>query len=574
MKKCLIILLLMFLLGCKNSKNDVLSNDVQIQNNNISQQSISLVLKENADLTINERIELYRTLKRNEADAYNFENKDEITMYGYGLLWDNKPGEALEVFKLIVEQFPDWYNAYDSLGEAYFNLGEMDLAIKNYKKSLAMNPDNFNAEDMIARINFPNKKPINPSEKFAKIFPVEDYKADLDQLANKLLEVHPNALKFISKANFWKTVNEKKAAINENTTYAEFSWYCREIISSINCSHTSNNFSQDWDAMPIQLLFPLDVRWINERLYVIDGCTNANKVAVKDEITKINGLPVEDIVSEIYKHIPSQGHIETYKRHKFNYWATAMIPYALNFPKRFSIQIKEQKTPIILNALDAYPSFKEPFAKPCPDNLCLDFEYDKIAVLTISSFNYYPWNNLSEFENFIDDSFQKINQNKTENLIIDLRFNGGGSAESSIHLLKYLIGKPFAYFLNIDAETEEIMHQPFKKTYKGKLYFLIDGNGNSTTGHFMAMTKYHNLGTVIGEELGSNHFCTAGQTVLRLKYTKYQYYAANTTSQVAVKGLDDSKGILPDYEVIQPINDYLNNQDSVKEFTFKLIQNQ
>ena len=123
----------MFLLGCKNSKNDVLSNDVQIQNNNISQQSISLVLKENADLTINERIELYRTLKRNEADAYNFENKDEITMYGYGLLWDNKPGEALEVFKLIVEQFPDWYNAYDSLGEAYFNLGEMDLAIKNYK---------------------------------------------------------------------------------------------------------------------------------------------------------------------------------------------------------------------------------------------------------------------------------------------------------------------------------------------------------------------------------------------------------------------------------------------------------
>lgn len=571
MKKILVISLLSFLFGCQNYKSDAQSNNDSIQTKN----SISQVLKENGHLTINERIELYKELKDKKPKAYNFENKDEITMYGYGLLWKNNPKEALEVFKLIIEQFPDWYNAYDSLGEAYFNLGEMDSALENYEKSLAMNPNNFNAEDMIERIRFPDRKPITPAEKFVKVYSVEDYKADLDELANKLLEVHPNALKFISKEDFWKTVDEKKASINQNTTYAEFSWHCREIISNINCSHTSSNFTMDWDPLPISLLFPLDVKWINNRLYVIDACTNAEKVSIKDEITKINGLPVKDIVADIYKHIPSQGHIETYKRHQFNYWATGMIPYALNFPKTYTIQIEGQQESITLNPLDAYPSFKEPFTKPCSDNLCLDFKDAETAVLTISSFNYYPWNNLNEFEDFIDESFKKINKRNISNVIIDLRFNGGGSPESSIHLLKYLMDKPFYYFSNSHSySTGKGAHQPFENNYKGKLYFLIDGNGNSTTGHFMALAKYHKLGIIIGEELGSNQFCTAGQTVLRLKNTKFQYDVANSTSKVLVTGLDDSRGILPDHDVVQPIDDYLNNHDSVKEFVFKLINNQ
>ncbi|APY07337.1 peptidase S41 [Winogradskyella sp. J14-2] len=570
MKKVRFIFLLSFLFGCQNHQSDAQPNTHSVKTKN----SISQVLKANGHKTIKERIALYNQLKRKEPNTYNFENKDEITMYGYGLLWENNPREALEIFKLIVEQFPNWYNAYDSLGEAYFNLNKMDLALKNYKKSLAMNPDNFNAEDMIERIKFPNKKPLTPAEKFTKTYNVKAYKADLDELANKLLEVHPNALKFISKEDFLKTVEAKKASINQNTTYAEFSWYCREIISNINCSHTSNNFSVDWDALPIPLLFPLDVRWLNDRLYVIEAGTNNNKVSIKDEIVKINGLPVAAIITEIYKHIPSQGHIESYKRHQFNYWAIAMISYALNFPKTYTIQIKGQQAPIVLKPLDAYPSFKASFTKSCADNLCLDFKDAETAVLTISSFNYYPWNNLNEFENFINQSFKKINEKNIKNLIVDLRFNGGGSPQSSIYLLRHIMDKPFSYFLNSDNEKENIIYRPIKNTYKGKLYFLIDGNGNSTTGHFMAMVKYHNLGTILGEELGSNHFCTAGQTVLRLKNTRFEYYVANATSQLPLTGLDPSRGILPDYEVVQPIDDYLNNHDSVKEFTFKLIKNQ
>ena len=179
------------------------------------------------------------------------------------------------------------------MGEGYFVIGNFDLALQNYEKSLAMNPQNFNAEDMIERIKFPDRKPLTPKEKFEKIYAVEAYKSDLDQLGKKLLEVHPNALKFISEKAFWNSVEEKKSLITAQTTYAEFVWYCKEIIANVNCSHTYNSdFFDEWEMLPQRLEFPLEVRWMNNALVVVDSGENAEKVSAKDEIASINGIEV------------------------------------------------------------------------------------------------------------------------------------------------------------------------------------------------------------------------------------------------------------------------------------------
>jgi hypothetical protein len=41
--------------------------------------------------------------------------------------------DAIEIFKLNVEMFRQGFNAYDSLGEAYMENGDKQLAIQNYK---------------------------------------------------------------------------------------------------------------------------------------------------------------------------------------------------------------------------------------------------------------------------------------------------------------------------------------------------------------------------------------------------------------------------------------------------------
>lgn len=574
----LVLLCLIILPSCGTKKSDTSTlQDPGPELTQAKKLSISEKLKENSHLPVEERVALYHRLKKENPEGYNFENEDELTMYGYSLLWSNLTEEAIAIFKLIVEQFPESSNPYDSLGEGYMVNGDTTRAIANYKRSLELNPDNFNAEDQIERMRYPDRVPPSPAERFVKVFTQKEYQEDLDQLGKKLLEVHPNALKFITKEDFWKIIEEKKGLITNHTTFGEFNWHCSEIIASINCSHTSmGSFFPESEMLPSTLRFPLQIRWVNDQLFVIDPLNNADRVALKDQILTINEQPVADLIRSIYSHIPSQGYIETTKKHFFNTWATAMIPYALGFPKTYEIRIKGKENRI---ALKEATNYKEPFFDPsiktCEDNLCFDLlDNRKDAVLTISSFNYYPWNNLNVFEDFMDKSFIEIQEEGIENLIIDLRFNGGGSPESSIHLLRYLVNKPFTYFVNSGYGAEDgrsVQYYPFENTFKGKCYFIIDGHGNSTTGHFMSLVKVLNLGTIVGEELGSNQFCTAGQTICRLSNTKLEYYVANSTSIAASESLPDETGILPDHYVTQSINDYLNKVDAVKEYTLGLI---
>ena len=544
--------------------------------------SISEVLQANGNLSIEERISLYLRLKEESPEAYNFKNEDEFTMYGYRLLWDDKTTEALEVFKLLVSQFPASANTYDSVGEAYLVLGNKMLALTNYQKALAMNPDNFNAEDVINRIQHPDDVPKKDEEKFAEVYSAAAYNADLDQLAARLLKVHPNALKFITAEDFQALIVQKKELMTDETTYAEFRWHCAEVIAALNCSHTSTGrFSLESRMMPIALRFPVQTRLVGDQLFVVDPMGNKGKLAIKDELLAINGIPVAQVVEKIYRRIPSQGYVETTKRHEFNFWGTGMIPFALNFPEQYEVTVKGKKAPVLLTAATTVRNhFGNPAIKPCKDNLCFEVleEDASTAILTISSFNFYAWNNLDVFKDFIDNTFKEIEAKGIEHLIIDVRYNGGGSMESSIYLLRHLYDQSFTYTSReeFEGKTEsggtEKPKQPFANTYKGKLYFLIDGNGNSTTGHFMSLAKVWKLGTIIGEELGSNQFCSAGQTVCRLSNTRLMYFVANNTHVSTATSLPDEQGIMPDHQITQSIDDYLNKVDTVKEFAVKLTR--
>lgn len=101
---------------------------------------------------INTAIEQYYELKAKYPDKYDF-RESELNALGYQLLRTNKIKEAIEIFKLNVEAYPDVYNTYDSLAEAYMLNGDKELAIKNYAKSLVLNPKNTNAIEMLEKIS-------------------------------------------------------------------------------------------------------------------------------------------------------------------------------------------------------------------------------------------------------------------------------------------------------------------------------------------------------------------------------------------------------------------------------------
>ena len=108
---------------------------------------LELLLAGNAEAAV----QAYQDLKaKNPEDPAVAENR--LNSLGYRFLGEKKLPEAIAVFKLNVELYAQSWNVYDSLGQAYMMSGDKDLAIANYEKSLALNPNNTNGAEMLKRL--------------------------------------------------------------------------------------------------------------------------------------------------------------------------------------------------------------------------------------------------------------------------------------------------------------------------------------------------------------------------------------------------------------------------------------
>lgn len=93
----------------------------------------------------------YRAWKTNPATAGLF-TELEVNALGYGLMGAGRVAEAIRVFRLNVESYPNSFNTYDSLAEAYMTDGQRDKAVEFYQKSLAKNPANTNATQQLQKL--------------------------------------------------------------------------------------------------------------------------------------------------------------------------------------------------------------------------------------------------------------------------------------------------------------------------------------------------------------------------------------------------------------------------------------
>ncbi len=76
----------------------------------------------------------------------------EVNALGYQVMSSGRVQDAIAVFKLNVEAYPNSFNVYDSLAEGYKVAGERELAIEFYEKSLELNPANTNAVRMLEEL--------------------------------------------------------------------------------------------------------------------------------------------------------------------------------------------------------------------------------------------------------------------------------------------------------------------------------------------------------------------------------------------------------------------------------------
>jgi len=85
---------------------------------------------------------------RGQADKYTFDER-EFNALGYRLLGREAFAEAIAVFRMNAEMYPDSANVYDSLAEAYLHNGDKEKARANYEQVLAREAENSNAKRML-----------------------------------------------------------------------------------------------------------------------------------------------------------------------------------------------------------------------------------------------------------------------------------------------------------------------------------------------------------------------------------------------------------------------------------------
>jgi CubicO group peptidase (beta-lactamase class C family) len=106
------------------------------------------ILARGADVALRE----YREWRKGRA-AGELVNEGRMNGLGYDLLYGLKRvKDAIEVFKLNVEDYPESSNVYDSLGEAYAVNGDRELAIKNYERSIELNPKNTGGIEALKKL--------------------------------------------------------------------------------------------------------------------------------------------------------------------------------------------------------------------------------------------------------------------------------------------------------------------------------------------------------------------------------------------------------------------------------------
>jgi Tfp pilus assembly protein PilF len=108
-------------------------------------------------------IRAYQQLK--QANSGDFAvDKQTLISVGYTFLNRGQIQDAIQVLKFDVEEFPEYWNTYDTLAELYVHAGNKELAILNYKKSLALNPDNQGAVKALKTLEGkgPNHSKLDP----------------------------------------------------------------------------------------------------------------------------------------------------------------------------------------------------------------------------------------------------------------------------------------------------------------------------------------------------------------------------------------------------------------------------
>lgn len=470
-----------------------------------------------------------------------------------------------------------------------------------------------------------NFTPVRGIEQQPTIYQPEAMQADLSKFKNALIKTHPGLYTNQSPEKFEEMVNELMLETSKPMQATDFYKVVLKMIANIHDDHTSvKAFNHLGDIIANQKWLPFQIYVTNERIFMVNNLSNL-QIPEGSEILAIDGHLSNEILSETLKYFSSDGIHESPTLYKLgvSYFTLfgKLYPQIFGEKSSYNISYRDYKSKKILNAQVEPISGKnyiELKAKRYPSSIptteAFDFKINRPGNYAILKINQFFKDSFTEPENTFPDYYKKcfreISDNKIENLIIDLRDNSGGKAANAAYLLQYFINKPIIpakkvttlgnddYFLkttgvklNLDEDfgLAKQMDGTFKVTksdalgelkkfdpieeyhFNGKLIVLINGGMVSAAGTAAGLLKEYTNAIMVGSE-------TSGYAGISNGVQKISILGGHTETAItipllhAVYTIDPAiqkRGVIPDYQISNSVQDILENRDAALEFALK-----
>lgn len=412
-----------------------------------------------------------------------------------------------------------------------------------------------------------------------------------------------------------------------DTPHTELNYFTKlaTLVSAVRCGHLRIRPSKSTeDQIWGNTFFPLELRLVNKRAYCFQNYgNNTSFITPGNEVVKINGFAIDSLLELSNEKLSGDGFISTKKLKTFEKdFFIHFYPLHIGQPDSFAIEYidgngrNNKETMAALPLAEINRAKRVTQKQRSSDNLRLEFIDKATALLSVRSFNNWQRDNEEvDFEEELQSLFLKLDSAKAQNLVIDLRNNGGGEDRFGLNLFSYFYDQPVVefskmqfrskssdYFKYSDMSSLEWWfitslyfdthkvndstfliagertlepYGPSRPQFKGGVYILINGRSYSTTADFTALMKSYGLATFVGEETGGGYYGNTSwlpvnvalpHTQIRMKVPTVRY-TTNVKPNVPF-----GRGTIPDYHLTPSIQDQLKGIDTELAFILELIE--